>query len=165
MGQLILNLASIFLDINKLKQISRVLRTSPRKIFEDFVKQPQQFAEKLGKMPAAQRKRFSEALGNALPKTAETTSLSSSWITKGHWSPVGVGTSGDLTIWTKNGKVGYTYPGVDYKIWSAMKSAKGQNGSGAGSVFWALYLRQFKKSTFGQFMKKLQRLSGIKGIK
>lgn len=165
MGQLILNIAAIFLDIKKLKQISSLLRVSPKKLFEDFIKQPQQFAEKLGKMPSAQRKKFSEALGQALPKAAETSSLSSSWIKRGHWSPVGTGVSGDLTIWTKKGKIGYTYPGVDYKIWVAMKGAKGQNGSGAGSVFWALYLRQFKKSTFGQFMKRIQRLSGIKGIK
>lgn len=43
--------------------------------------------------------------------------------------------------------------------------AKGRNGGGAGSVFWAMYLRGFKKSTFGQFMNRLRKLSGVKGIK
>lgn len=165
MGKLLLNLANIFTDINKLRQISKILKTSPKKIFEDFVKQPEQFAKKLGSMGSKQRKAFSEALGEATQKAAETKSLSSSWIKKGSWNPVGSGSSGDLTIWTKKGKIGYTYPGVDYRIWTAMKNAKGQNGSGAGSVFWTMYLRQFKSSNFGQFLKKIQKLSGIKGLK
>lgn len=165
MGNIILNIADIFLDINKLKQISKILKTSPRKLFEDFVKQPENFAKKLGSMTSAKRKAFAEALGKAQKKTAETQSLSSSWIRKGSWTPTGSGESGDLTIWTKKGKVGYTYPGVGFRTWEAMKKAKGQNGGGAGSVFWTMYLHGFKKSTYGQFIKKLQKLTGIKGIK
>lgn len=165
MGKILLNIAAIFTDINKLRQISKLLKMSPKKIYEDFIKTPQKFAEKLGKMSRVQRQRFSEALGEAQTKAQESKKLSSSWIKRGEWTPVGSGSSGDLTIWTVKGKIGYTYPGVDYRIWTAMKSAKGKNGSGAGSVFWTMYLRSFKSSSFGQFLKRVQKLSGIKGIK
>lgn len=165
MGKLLLNIANIFTDIGKLQQISKLLRTSPRKLFEDFIKKPEQFAKKLGSMGKAQRKAFSEALGEANNKAQETKNLSSSWIRRGSWNPISSGSSGELTIWTKKGKIGYTYPGVEYKVWIAMKNAKGKNGSGAGSVFWAMYLRQFKNSSFGQFLKRVQKLSGIKGLK
>lgn len=165
MPNIILSILTVFSDLKKLKQISKLLKMSPKKIYEEFLTSPKTFATKLGKMNPAQRKEFSKALGSAEEKAKETKTLSSSWIKKGSWNPVGDGSSGDLTIWTKKGKIGYVYPGVSYRIWTAMKGAKGSNGSGAGSIFWTMYLRSFKSSSFGQFLKKVQKLSGIKGLK
>lgn len=161
----IINIAKLFADFTKLKKISKLLKTSPRKLWETFVNTPEEFANKLSKIPKQARKEFSEAVEKATKKQTETQTLSSSWIKKGTWTPVGLGVSGDLTIWTVKGKHGYTYPGVDYAVWTAMKKAKGRNGGGAGSVFWAMYLRQFKSSTFGQFLKRMQKLTGVKGFK
>lgn len=99
----------------------------------------------------------------AAKKGADFALLSSSWIVSGQWNPLTTGDVGDLTITTKTGD-SYTYPGVSLKVWEAMKAAKGRNGSGAGTVFWALYLRAFKGSPFGQLQAKVFKLAGVKSM-
>lgn len=162
---IIIKIASIFADTKVLRQITKTLGLTPRRLFKLFTDAPEEFAKQLGKLSREQRKIISENIQKKVSGSIESANLSSSWIKKGQWIPIGIGSVGDLTIWTKKGKHGYTYPGVEKKIWKAMKRAKGRNGGGAGSVFWALYLRAFKKSTFGQFQKRMQYLSGVKGIK
>ncbi len=126
---------------------------------EATVKSPKDLSVELGNMTAKERKKFSEVQSKAT-KIDQTRALSSSWITKGHYSSVSLG-SGDLTIWTKKSGKSYTYPGVPVAVWNAMRLARGQNGSGAGSVFWALYLRGYKKSFTGQLLSKLGQLTGV----
>lgn len=162
---IIIKIASIFADTKILREITRALGMTPRKLFKLFVDTPELFAKKLGKLSREQRKAISENIEKKVKGSTETANLSSSWIKKGRWSPTGLGSVGDLTIWTKKGKHGYTYPGVEKLVWDAMKKAKGRNGGGAGSVFWTMYLRAFKNSTFGQFLKRMKYLSGVKGIK
>lgn len=76
--------------------------------------------------------------------------LSSSWIKTGQYKSTteGIGTltiniqrDGDSKLYGP-----YTYPVVPLRVWALMKQAKGKNGSGAGSVFWKLYLHGFIKS-------------------
>jgi hypothetical protein len=83
----------------------------------------------------------------AAKKQTEKQMLSSSWIISGKWDPDPTGSVGDLTIETKSGGI-YTYPGVPFAVWNAMKKATGQNGSGAGTIFWALYLRNRNVSAY-----------------
>lgn len=90
--------------------------------------------------------------------------LSSSWLSYGVWNPVSpIGVSGDLTLTVKTGN-SYTYPGVPRAVWDAMKLAKGKNGSGAGSVFWNMFLHSFKGSAFGQMQARVFKLAGVKSM-
>lgn len=45
-----------------------------------------------------------------------------------------------------------------------MKQAQGQNGSGAGSVFWSMFLHSFKGSVFGQMQARVFKLAGVKSM-
>lgn len=62
--------------------------------------------------------------------------LSSSWLVAGSYSK----SINALEITTYQGR-SYVYPGVSPEVWKQMKLARGRNGSGAGSVFWYLYLK------------------------
>lgn len=85
----------------------------------------------------------------------EIRGLSSSWIVKGHYKSYPNSTIGNLTIWIKNkfGSKPYTYPNVDKTIWFKMQEAKGQNGTGAGSVFWKYFLHTWIHSALRDFIR------------
>ena len=113
------------------------------------------------KNETAKRKVVSQDLIVAARKQREDRILSSSWIVWGRWEPDPTGTVGDLTIETKKGSQ-YTYPSVPYITWTAMKKARGKNGSGAGSVFWALYLRARKVSTYHFKVSRVFEMAGVR---
>lgn len=87
--------------------------------------------------------------------------LSSSWIQSGEYKLTSLGV-GELTISVISTGKAYTYPGVVPQVWEAMKGAKGKNGSGAGSVFWALYLRGYRTSYYGRQIATMRELLGSK---
>lgn len=87
--------------------------------------------------------------------------LSSSWIQSGEYKLTSLGV-GELTISVIATGKAYTYPGVVPQVWEAMKGAKGKNGSGAGSVFWALYLRGYRTSYYGRQIATMRELLGSK---
>lgn len=187
-------------DTAFVQRIAKIMKGQSAVIFKMFMKDPQKFAEELGKLGVQGRKEFREAIdkarekyeiftepGKALEKAvnkattkvqkeaeakakatmkgdSDQSSLSSSWLVHGLWEPVSpLGGSGDLTITTKTGD-SYTYPGVPKAVWEAMKLATGRNGSGAGSVFWTMFLHSFKKSTFGQLHARVFKLAGVKSM-
>lgn len=131
------------------ENISNFFASTPQRLIATILTAPGKVTEDLSKLTTEQRR----VLGNAIEASArqegsDAQSLSSSWITFGVYEPVGLGTSGFLTITTVQGK-SYTYPGVSLFTWQEMKAAKGRDGSGAGTVFWATYLRGFKGSVGG----------------
>lgn len=78
--------------------------------------------------------------------------LSSSWLLSGSFNPDPSGQAGELTITTKQGR-SYPYPGVSTRTWEAMKKATGSHGTGAGSVFWVMYLHHWRGSATRKWMK------------
>ncbi|WP_375317226.1 hypothetical protein [Spiroplasma endosymbiont of Virgichneumon dumeticola] len=56
----------------------------------------------------------------------------------------------------------YTYPNVSEETWNLMKVQKGKNGSGAGTIFWRYFLRDFLPSQIRKYVKK--QLKEQKGI-
>lgn len=156
-----------FKEIANVIKLSKLLKTAPKEMLNTFYKNPEKFAEKLKDMGAKQRKIFSEDIMKAQQQgdmTKQFAMLSSSWIASGTWDPSMTGDVGDLTITLLKTGDSYTYPGVSIKVWEAMKRAKGKNGGGAGSVFWAMYLRKFKGSTYGRLQAKVFKLAGIKSM-
>lgn len=152
LSQLIGSPSSLFTQISKLpksklKMIEKIINTSNP-------------AKELGKMNTQSRKAAAKILGETQDKVSETVRMSSSWIVQCNWTPTNAdGSAGEMILWTKNSPIGYAYPGVSYRVWTAMKNAKGQNGSGAGTVFWALYLRRFKGSSQYKYLQKLKKLA------
>lgn len=77
-------------------------------------------------------------------ENGNSTQLSSSWIKSGRWNPTHKNKAiGNLTIWLKTKYGPYTYPAFPYEYWIEMTKAKGMNGTGAGSVLWKVWLRQW----------------------
>ena len=145
----------------KINNLSNIQKKLFSQLALDLVSDPKEVASKLGKLGKSGRKLFSETTQSISSNKNETKALSSSWIRKGNFVSTSIGV-GELTITTKKGGKNYTYPGVPYKVWFAMKKATGKNGSGAGSVFWALYLRGYANSYIGQFLSKIGKITGIK---
>lgn len=56
----------------------------------------------------------------------------------------------------------YIYPNVSIETWELMKVQKGKNGSGAGTIFWKYFLREFLPSQIRKYVKK--QLKEQKGI-
>lgn len=133
-------------------------------VYKSFKEKPKELAQKLSQLSQKERKEVSQELQKA--HKVEVARLSSSWLAKGEWRPTnGSGQVGELILWTKNGNTGYAYPGVSYETWLQMKAAKGRNGGGAGTVFWAKYLRGYKSTTTYKILKQSQKYTNIKGIK
>lgn len=131
-------------QIKQAKQtLAKVFETDELNAFRQLLGSPGTFAEKLGKLSPKERKQVSEDIAAATGGIEES-SLSSSWLISGIYEETGIGV-GSLTLTTKQGK-SYDYPNVSVLVWEQMKAAKGSNGSGAGSVFWALYLRKYNSS-------------------
>lgn len=97
----------------------------------------------------------------------EFVQLSSSWLHTGQYKSTtqGIGT---LTVMIRTKKLygPYTYPAVPLKVWNMMKNAKGRNGSGAGTVFWRLYLHQFIHSALREAAyTEIFKVGGLKASK
>lgn len=99
------------------------------------------------------KKEFNNHLENG-----NSTQLSSSWIKSGRWNPTHKNKLiGNLTIWLKTNYGPYTYPAFPYEYWIEMTKAKGMNGTGAGSVLWKVWLRQWLVSDLRQeIIKKIR---------
>lgn len=123
--------------------LAKVLNTSEISAFRELLSKPQALSNRLGQMTAEERKEFGEQIADATGGVEES-SLSSSWLISGIYEETGQGV-GSLTLTTKQGK-SYDYPNVSVMVWEQMKAAAGSNGGGAGSVFWALYLRKFNRT-------------------
>lgn len=86
------------------------------------------------------------------PGTIEEQLLSSSWI---YWGQFEYITKDIGTLWliTKYSPEEYIFPSYPAALWDLMKSARGFNGSGAGTIFWIWY-RKFRKSKTAQRLRK-----------
>lgn len=123
--------------------LAKALGSNETDAFRKLLSEPQRLSENLGKMTSQERKDLGETIADATGGIEES-SLHSSWLISGIYEETGFGV-GTLTLTTKQGK-SYDYPNVASMVWEQMKSAKGSNGSGAGSVFWVLYLRKYNRT-------------------
>ncbi len=158
--KIILSLALTETGMTSLIKIAKTLKGTPRQLLKALVNDPAKVSKILKDTNAKQRKEISETIQEQQKEHEEFSMLSSSWILSGHYKPTTPFT-GELTITTKEGG-SYTYPGVPMQTWEAMKKAKGQNGSGAGSIFWATYLRGHKGTFISQATASVFKLAGIK---
>lgn len=148
-GQVITN----GVKLNKAIQIAKLLNTSPQVLLNEILLEPEKVSIRLGQLGVEGRKELRQAIAEEQQASGTDASpLSSSWLIAGVFqSATPMGLAGNLTLTMKNGK-SYTYPSVDRATWEAMKGATGQNGSGAGSVFWTFYLGSAKQlATFQYF--------------
>lgn len=138
---------------------------SPQELFNKLTKNPVKLAEELGKLKGEAKDAFKQFAEETRQGGIDASALSSSWLTWGEYEPMSPdGTTGNLTLTTKTGR-SYTYFSVSQRIWEAMKSAKGRNGTGAGSVFWKMYLNGYFASPSMQKMALAFKLAGIKPSK
>lgn len=90
--------------------------------------------------------------------------MSSSWIQRGLYNRIGNTNNGIMTIFIRSDKDKkkriygpYIYPLIPIEVWTAMIRAKGKNGSGAGTIFWRMWLRKWLHSYLRDHTyKKLQ---------
>lgn len=90
--------------------------------------------------------------------------MSSSWIQRGLYNRISNTNNGIMTIFIRSDKDKkkrlygpYIYPLIPIEVWTAMVRAKGKNGTGAGTVFWRMWLRKWLKSYLRDHTyKKLQ---------
>ena len=108
----------------------------------------------------AARKNVAQDLIGAAAKNKDSAALSSSWLVWGEFHPDPTGTVGSLTLQTKRGD-SYTWGGVPSIVWDAMKKATGSHGSGAGSIFWTLFLRAHRVSPAEIIKSKIFQLAGL----
>lgn len=87
------------------------------------------------------------------PGDTQEAYLSSSWQ---YWAKFEYmsGNTGNLWLMTKFSPKEYFYPAVPTRTWYLMLAAKGENGNGSGSVFWATYLHRYRKTKARQTLVK-----------
>jgi hypothetical protein len=138
---------------------------TPQSLFDNLFSDPTGVAENIANFNKEQKQAFKELVDLGTDQEDDHSPLSSSWLTYGVYENISPdGRSGNLTLTTKTGR-SYTYFSVSRQIWEAMKQAKGKNGSGAGTIFWALYLRKYRKSASLQKQALAFKLAGIQPSK
>lgn len=106
------------------------------------------------------KNKYKEIVKSLTPTESNWTILSSSWCKKGFFQITNKQKLiGNLTILIQsdNDKQKrwygpYTYPKVHIQVWQAMKSATGKNGTGAGSVFWNMWLHVWLRSELREYV-------------
>lgn len=147
---------------NELKHFVKAITTlggTAKQLFRLLITKPSLVSKKLGKLSKEERKEIGQEY--ARNQGTDFSFLSSSWMISGEWEGNPLFQVGELTITTTQGK-SYTYPSVPLMVWEAMKKAKGRNGSGAGSVFWNLYLHSYKQSASKQKIALAFKIAGVK---
>lgn len=149
----------VLFQFNEYANISTVL--NPNAILKILQKSTQlerkRLLDDLRQLNAEDRKQAIKQLDLSKTKTK----LSSSWVKYGSFSQYKNSMMGNLTIWVnsdddpkKRWYGPYTYPLIPVDIWTQMTEAKGKRGSGAGSVMWRTFLREWLPSQFRQFIIK-----------
>lgn len=131
-------------------------RDKIKEITED-IKQSKQLA----KSEVQNLKDLEQDIKGNFTKGIDRKYLSSSWLKYGEYTQLGNTGLGNLTIRIlQDGKSKwygpYTYPAVPKLVWDNMKSAVGKNGTGAGSVFWKMFLGHWLPSNLRDYVKKHQ---------
>ncbi len=163
---LLLKISVYFKEARAFATLLKKLKTKTmRDLMFKVIQEPEQVAEVLGNLTVAERKAIAlEVQGAVEEEGGQVVMLKSSWMLSGIWEPYAQGQVGNLSLTLKSGK-SYTYPGVPLTVWEAMKRAPGGYNKGAGTQFWALYLRG-QKTTMGYNQVALAfKLAGVGGYK
>ncbi len=162
---LILKISVYFKEVRAFATLLSKLKTKTMKdLMFKVIESPEEVAEVLGNLNTAERKAIAEEVQDAVDEGGEVVMLKSSWMLSGIWEPYAQGQVGNLSITLKSGK-SYTYPGVPLTVWDAMKRAPGGYNKGAGTQFWALYLRGAKTTTGYNQVALAFKLAGVGGRK
>lgn len=106
------------------------------------------------------KNKYKEIVKSLTPTESNWTILSSSWCKKGFFQINNkqklIGNL-NILIQSDNDKQKrwygpYTYPKVHIQVWQAMKAATGKNGTGAGSVFWNMWLHVWLRSELKEYV-------------
>ncbi|UZQ30847.1 MAG: hypothetical protein OHM56_04905 [Spiroplasma phoeniceum] len=143
---------------HQLSQIQYYL--NPNILSDLLAKIPKNLEIQLKDIGFLDKNKYKEIVKSLTPIESNWTILSSSWCKKGLFQITNKQKLiGNLTILIQsdNDKQrrwygSYTYPKVHIQVWQAMKSATGKNGSGAGSVFWNMWLHVWLRSELREYV-------------
>lgn len=157
-------LAAFSGDVKKLKLITEYLDfENPKALLKAFKTNPTQIVNKLDKIGREGRKDlaldtgFTDEINTTVKNEQhdagdkESAHLSSSWQYWGEFEWTSR-TTGTLWLMTKYSPKEYICPNFPAHLWELMKAAKGENGSGSGTVWWQWY-RKFRKTKTAKAMR------------
>lgn len=151
-------------NIKNLQVITKALNfESPKALLKAFQKEPQKIVNALDKLGTKGRRAlatqtgFTDSINTDVKNEKhdfgdiEEKHLSSSWQFWGKFEYTN-STTGTLWLQTKYSPKEYICPNFPAHLWELMKAAKGENGSGSGTVWWQWY-RKFRKTATAKAMR------------